>query len=108
VVCRASVSTASAAMSISHSRTRVVIFWRFCWWTMRSQLSFSRSRFSSADNKQGGSKAAVAIAHNLLVIVWFVLHDDADYRDLGADWFTRHDNPDAKKPRLIRELQTLG
>jgi transposase len=58
--------------------------------------------------KQGGSKAAVAIAHNLLVIVWFVLHDRAGYRDLGADWFTRHDNPDAKKRRLIRELQTLG
>jgi len=58
--------------------------------------------------KQGGSKAAVAIAHNLLVIVWFVLHDGAGYQDLGADWFTRHDNPDAKRRRLIRELQTLG
>jgi transposase len=42
------------------------------------------------------------------VIVWFVLHDGAGYRDLGADYFTRHDNPDAKKRRLIRELQTLG
>jgi transposase len=58
--------------------------------------------------KQGGSKAAVAIAHNLLVIVWFVLHDRADYRDLGADYFTRHDRPDARKRRLIRELQALG
>jgi transposase len=58
--------------------------------------------------KQGGSKAAVAIAHNLLVIVWFVLHDHAGYRDLGADYFTRHDNPDAKKRRLVRELQALG
>ncbi len=37
--------------------------------------------------KQGGSKAAVAIAHNLLVIAWFLLHD---------------------KRRLIRELQALG
>ncbi len=58
--------------------------------------------------KQGGSKAAVAIAHNLLVIVWFVLHDHAGYRDLGADYFTRRDNPDATKRRLIRELQALG
>ena len=58
--------------------------------------------------KQGGSKAAVAIAHNLIVIVWHVLHDRTDYRDLGADYFTRHDNPDVKKRRLIRELQALG
>jgi transposase len=42
------------------------------------------------------------------VIVWFVLHDRVGYRDLGADYFTRHDNPDAKKRRLIRELQALG
>jgi len=58
--------------------------------------------------KQGGSKAAVAIAHNLLVIAWFLLHDGTDYQDLGADYFTRHDHPDTKKRRLIRELQALG
>ena len=42
------------------------------------------------------------------MIVWFVLHDGAGYRDLGADWFTRHHNPHANKRRLIRELQVLG
>src|SRR6266545_2910672 len=58
--------------------------------------------------KKGGGKAAVAIAHDLIVIAWHVLHDESDYRDLGADYFTRHDNPDATKRRLIRELQALG
>jgi transposase len=58
--------------------------------------------------KKGGAKAAVAIAHDLIVIVWHVLHDGSDYRDLGADWFTRHDNPDATKRRLVRQLQALG
>jgi transposase len=42
------------------------------------------------------------------VIVWHVLHDHADYRDLGVDYYTRHDHPDTKKRRLIRELQALG
>ena len=58
--------------------------------------------------KNGGGKAAVAIAHTLIVIIWHVLHDSAAYRDLGADYFTRHDNAEAKKRRLIRELETLG
>jgi transposase len=58
--------------------------------------------------KKGGAKAAVAIAHDLIVIVWHVLHDGSGYRDLGADWFTRHDNPDATKRRLVRQLQALG
>ena len=34
--------------------------------------------------------------------------DDAEYRDLGSDYFTRYDNPDARKRRLIRDLRALG
>ncbi len=80
---------------------------------MRQQLAAGKAAADDAETKlhgewAGGSKAAVATAHNLLVIVWFVLHDHAGYRDLGADYFTRHDNPDATKRRLIRELQALG
>jgi transposase len=58
--------------------------------------------------RKGGGKAAIAIAHTLIVIIWHVLHDDAEYRDLGSDYFIRYDNPEAKKQRLIRELQALG
>lgn len=58
--------------------------------------------------KTGGRKAAIAIAHTLIVIIWHVLHDNAEYRDLGSDYFTRYDNPEARKRRLIRDLQTLG
>ena len=58
--------------------------------------------------KTGGGKAAIAIAHTLIVIIWHVLHDRAEYRDLGADYFTRHDNPDARKRRLIHDLQSMG
>jgi transposase len=58
--------------------------------------------------KQGGGKAAIAVAHTLIVIAWHVLRDSTAYRDLGNDYFTRYDNPQAKAQRLIRELQALG
>jgi|CZKW01.1.fsa_nt_gi transposase len=58
--------------------------------------------------KKGGSKAATAIACTLIVIIWHVLHDHAEYRDLGSDYFIRFDSPDARKNRLIRELRALG
>ena len=58
--------------------------------------------------KTGGGKAAIAIAHTLIVIIWHVLHDNTEYRDLGGDYFTRYDNPEARKRRLIRDLQSLG
>jgi len=38
-----------------------------------------------------------------------VLTENTAYRDLGADYFTRRtDHPDARKRRLIRELEALG
>ena len=45
----------------------------------------------------------------MIVIVWHVLAETTAYRDLGADYFTRRlDNPEARKRRLIRELEALG
>ena len=59
--------------------------------------------------KKGGSKAAIATAHTLIVIIWHVLAESTAYRDLGPDYFAgRSDNPDARKRRLIRELEALG
>ena len=66
-------------------------------------------RFHRRFGKKGGRKAAVATAHTLIVIVWHVLADTTGYQDLGADYFTRRlDNPEARKRRLIRELEALG
>ena len=56
----------------------------------------------------GGGKAAIAVAVALIVIIWHVLHDHSEYRDLGNDYFTRRDNPDAAKRRLIHNLEALG
>ena len=66
-------------------------------------------RFHRRFGKKGGRKAAVATAHTLIVIVWHVLAETTAYRDLGSDYFTRRlDSPEARKRRLIRELEALG
>jgi transposase len=80
-------------------------------WSAGRTSTYVGARFRRMHRRfgnNGGGKAAVAIAHTLIVIIWHVLHDEAAYRDLGADYFTRHDNTEAKKRRLIRELQALG
>ncbi|MDP7724178.1 IS110 family transposase [Mycobacterium sp. TY814] len=58
--------------------------------------------------KAGGKKAAVAIAHTILVIVWHVLHDEVAYTDLGADFYAERNDPDFHKARLVRQLKELG
>jgi transposase len=66
-------------------------------------------RFHHRFGKKGGSKAAIATAHTLIVIIWHVLAETTAYRDLGSDYFTRRiDNPEARKRRLIHELEALG
>ncbi|MFL6052889.1 MAG: hypothetical protein ACJ72W_08235 [Actinoallomurus sp.] len=52
-------------------------------------------------------EALIAGERNLGVLAELALHDMTEYRDLGADYFTRHDNTETKKRRLIRELQAL-
>ena len=66
-------------------------------------------RFHRRFGKKGGRKAAIATAHTLIVIIWHVLAESTAYRDLGSDYFTRRfDNPDARRRRLVHELEALG
>jgi len=60
--------------------------------------------------KKNGGKAAVAIAHNLLIIIWYVLRDGVEFHDLGPDYFTRPGTPatDRRKNQLLSELRALG
>ena len=43
------------------------------------------------------------------MIAWHLLHNNATYTDLGADWFIRRtDNNTRRRDRLITELQGMG
>lgn len=55
----------------------------------------------------GKKKAAIAVAHSILVICWHLLTNDCDYDDLGGDYFTRR-NTDRQRDRLIKQLTGLG
>ncbi len=58
--------------------------------------------------KKGEAKAAFAVGHSILVIVWHVLHDERDYQDLGADYLEKRNDTAARKRYLIRQLEALG
>lgn len=42
------------------------------------------------------------------MIIWHLLAHDRDYEDLGADYFARREDAQAKERRLIRQLEALG
>jgi hypothetical protein len=55
----------------------------------------------------GKNKALVAVAHSLLVIVYHVLAQRADYRELGGDYFD-HQHQQTQQQRLIKRLERMG
>ena len=57
--------------------------------------------------RRGAGRAAVAIGHTILVIVYHLLRDGVVYQDLGATWFDQRDRS-ATVRRTVRRLEALG
>jgi transposase len=57
--------------------------------------------------RRGTKRATIAVAHNLLVIAYYILQDGTCYSDLGADYFDRL-NPEGLRRRLTKRLEGLG
>jgi transposase len=77
------------------------------WAAARTQDTYLSAQFWRLARRIGKKKAAVAVAHSILVICWHLLTNDCDYTDLGGDYFTRR-NTDRQRDRLIKQLHTLG
>ena len=69
--------------------------------------TYLAAQFWRLAHRIGKKKAAIAVAHSILVIAWHLLAYDSDYTDLGGDYFTRR-NTDRHRDRLVRQLQELG
>lgn len=57
--------------------------------------------------RRGMGRTNIAVAHSILVATYYMLTRDEPYRDLGADWFDRHDQ-EARTRRLVTQLERLG
>jgi transposase len=64
-------------------------------------------RHAQLTKRRGMGRAQVAVAHSILVAVYWMLKRDEPYHDLGADWHSRS-NDQAHTRRLIAQLEHLG
>lgn len=72
-------------------------------------LAAQYRRFKRKFGTRGETKAIFAVAHSMIVIVWHLLADEtATYEELGADFFERRTNTEARQRQLIRQLEALG
>ena len=71
--------------------------------------TFLGERYRRIARRRGKKRAIVAIGRSILVIIWHLLADqETRFADLGADHFTKRNNPDAQKRNHIRQLEALG
>ena len=86
-----------------------------CAWATIRHDGYLRSLYHRHVMKWGGyrsqlakKKAIIVVAHALLVIIWHVLATGKPYDELGADYFTRRQDPERETRRLIARLEALG
>ncbi len=80
-----------AAWTVSHSR----------------KPTFFTARYRRLAARRGRKRAAVAIAHSLLIAVYHVLKDGVVFQDLGPTHFERR-NQEAIVRRTLHRLEALG
>lgn len=66
------------------------------------------AQYRQIARRRGPNKAAVAVAHSLIELVWHLLSTGEVYEDLGEDYFTKRQDPARRARRLITQLEELG
>jgi transposase len=69
--------------------------------------TYLRAQYYRLKPRRGTQRAAVAVAHSIIRIIYFVLTRKTDYVDLGPDYFDRRDAA-ATEQQLVRRLERLG
>lgn len=78
-----------------------------CAWAVRKSDSHLGRRFRHFERRLGGKKAAVAVGHQILVIVWHLLHTGTLYEEERYGRLTPKQE-ERRRSRLVKELERLG
>jgi transposase len=77
------------------------------WPASRAKGTYLSAQFRRLSGRRGKKRAAVAVGHTLLVVVFHLLKGRTTYQELGADYFDRLDQ-DRVTRGLVRRLEGLG
>jgi len=78
------------------------------WAASRTKDTYFSAQFHRLRARRGDKRAAVAVAHSILIVVYHLLAEpEAVFTDLGGDYFLKR-NPEQEQRRAVRKLETLG
>ncbi len=73
----------------------------------RTKGTYLSAQYRRLTTRRGRNKAAIAVGHTLLVIIYHMIERGTDYEDLGPQHFDERDRQVIER-RLVRRLEGLG
>jgi len=77
------------------------------WVLSHMKDNYLAARYHRLARRLGKNKAAMALAHRTLIIIYHVLATKKPYHELGADYFEQRDRTRLTQ-RSVRQLEVLG
>lgn len=77
------------------------------WGAVKKKDSYFKDKYYRLKARRGSKRAIVAIAHRILLGIYHVIKDGAEFRDLGKDYLTLR-NKSRKVSLLKKQAQSLG
>lgn len=73
----------------------------------RTRDNYLAAQFRRLAARRGKKRAAVAVAHSILVIAYHMLRNGTEYYELGGDYFDRRNKAQLQR-NLVKRLEGLG
>jgi transposase len=73
----------------------------------RTKHTYLGAQYRRLVSRKGKKRAAVAVGHSILIIVYHLLRTGQPYQDLGVDYWEQHHRL-AQERRLFRQAHALG
>lgn len=69
--------------------------------------TFFHAQYQRLVVKRGKNRAKVAVAHSMLIAIYYMLKENKEYQDLGADFYNKF-NKEKKANAYIKKIKELG
>ena len=73
----------------------------------RAKGSFFAAQYSRLMIRRGKNRAKMAVAHSLLIAIYYIIRNRVPFKDLGEDYYNRF-NTESKINMYIKKLENLG
>ena len=77
------------------------------WAVTHKDDCFLTALFYRVSQRRGMKKAAVAVAHRILILAYYVIRDGVEYHEVGGNYFDRQ-NREKTVARLTKRLERIG